>query len=186
MKKYILYLLTILIVPINTWAFEEMADDMLDNVSGQSGIDIFLEGTTKVQVELGDFSITDNDSNGGTIYIDNQAYGEYGDKLIFYLSMKDTLFKLDVGSSGAGGILDNDPNNNIVDGTQLVLENRSFVKIGLPAVSDFEISLEMPGKNDIIFQNKDGNNACTLGGLVMSPISVQIHEIYNDLYISSH
>jgi hypothetical protein len=185
MKKIIIFLLTLLIVPMNIWAFEEMADDMLENISGQSGIDIFLEGTTKVQVELGDFSITDNDANGGTIKIDNQAFGEYGDKIIFYLAMHNTLFKLDVGSSGSG-IFDSDSSNQIVDGTQLVLENRSFVKVGLPAVTDFEISLEMPGKNDIIFQNKDGNNACSLGGLVMTPITVQINEIYNDLYISSH
>jgi len=189
MKIRYFCLFIIFFIPFSVFAFEEMTDASLDDVSGQSGIDIFLEGTTKAQLELGDFKIIDDDTDGGAIFVDSQEFGGAGDKVIFYMSMKDVLFTIDVGSSGSGIFdynYDTDDSNQIVDNTQYVLENRSFVKIGLPPSSGIEIRLEMPGKNDIQFQNKNGSNALSLGGLVMTPMTVKINEIYNDLFIASH
>jgi len=192
MKKIITIILCL--IPYYSFAFEILPDDSLEEVSGQSGINIFLEGTTKLQVEMGDFTFGDLDGKSG------ESAGYFGldgsvdssrndtkDKTIFYIELNDTLFKLDVGSSGTGGVIDSDSSNIIVDGTQFVLPNRSYMKIGLPSATEIEVKLELPGKSEIKFQpGTSGDPKFSLGNLVLTPVTVTIHDIYNDLYIASH
>ena len=192
MKKIMTTILCL--IPFYAYGFEIMSDENLDDISGQSGINIFLEGTTKIQVDMGDFTFGDLDGKSGEsagyFALDGSAdptRPSLGDKTIFYIELKDSLFKLDFGSSGTGGVVDTDSSNNIIDGTQLVLPNRSYMKVGLPPVSDIIVKLELPAKSEIKFQTSStGGHVYSLGNLVLSPVTVQIHEIYNDLYIASH
>jgi len=188
----ILHLILFILIPIYAHGFEIMSDQNLDSIAGQSGIDIFLEGTTKVQVEIGDFIYGDLDGEGsgsaGYFSLDGSPDSPRtdNDKTIMSLELTDTLFKLDVGASGTSGIIDQDSSNEIIDGTILVKPDQPFVKIGLPPVSDIVIKFELPGKSEIKFQNASKTKSHSLGNVLMTPLTLNINKIYNDLYISSH
>ena len=185
------HIIILLLIPIYAYGFETMSDENLDSVAGQSGIDIFFEGTTKVQVEIGDFIYGDLDGEGsgsaGYFSLDGSpSANSDNDKTIMYLELTDTLFKLDVGASGTSGVIDQDSSNEIINGTLLVKPNQAFVKVGLPPVSDIVVQFELPGKSEIKFHDASKSVSYSLGNVLMTPVTLNINKIYNDLYISSH
>jgi len=194
----VLQIIIYLLIPFYAYGLEIMSDQNLDSVSGQSGVDIFFEGTTKVQVEIGDFIFGDLDGDGsnGAGYFSLAGSAdparENNDKTILYLKLKDTLFQLDVGSSGANGITDQDSSNDIIDGTLLVNPNQPFVKIGLPDLREnvedpnIIIQFDLPDISEIKFHDSSKSLSYSLGNVIMTPLTLKINKIYNDLYISSH
>jgi hypothetical protein len=192
MKIIQITFMCLILVPIYAFGFEVLSDQNLDSIGGQSGIDIFLEGTTKVQVEIGDFIFGDIDGDGsgnaGYFSLDGSPDSPRtnNDKTIMYLELTDTLLKLDVGSSGTSGVIDQDSSNEIIDGTLLVNPDQSFVKVGLPPVSDIVVQFELPGKSEIKFHDESNTLSYSLGNVLMTPLTLKINKIYNDLYISSH
>jgi hypothetical protein len=199
----LIQIMIIILIPIHAYGLEIMSDQNLDTVSGQSGIDIFFEGTTKVQVEIGDFIFGDLDGDGSNSagYFALEGTADPGrqnnDKTILYLKLKDTLFKIDVGASGANGIRDTDSENDIIDNTLFVKPNQPFIKIGLPELREpseaeperepnIVIQFDLPDISEIKFHDASKSLSYSLGNVLMTPLTLKINKIYNDLYISSH
>jgi len=173
----------ILCLPVSILAFDEMTDHQMEEVTGQGGMNIFLEDSTELTVELQDLRYGDLDGRSGETpgFLVLKGYNAQGGAGVTTLTfeLKDALFAFDLGTSGGGGYSE--------EGNQVVLANRSFVKVGLPRISDIIVTLNLPAENEIILQNDlTGTNKYSLGGLVLTPITVEIKNIYSDLFIASH
>lgn len=181
MKKLILALSILLMIPCSGFSVELMTEGELDETSAREGVTIFLEGKIEIEQEFSNLGIFDDDglgqgsgTNGGWLIQDSG--GEISKVLV---SLKDAKIEIDVATTGADGY------DIIGDGEADIPGYTSFVRFGLP--EDIAINFYMaPGHHLYLNNEYSTEGASYLGEVRISDLSVQINSTPTALYIYPH
>jgi len=163
---------------------ENLSSQDMENIVAQAGVTIAISGKTTISSEFTSIAWGDPDGTGGNttegwLIIEGQGSGE-GAKTKTMVSFKDSLFKIDAGTTNADGL------NIFGDDTPEIPANRSYVKVGLPekiemtttGASEYKISLNNSPVND--------GTENSLGRLRIKDFRTELINSPDTIYIYAH
>jgi len=177
MKKNFAIVIFICILPVAAFAMDAIDDIEMDNVTGSTGIDIFLAGTLEIQASGHRLKYFDYDGlsaqagTGGYLALDSPHDPPQDSTLS--LKLVNAKFSIDVGTKNS--VFDS-PNADIIP------FDTSFIRVELPV---FTANLTF---NDFQFQMEDNNeaNANTMCIIQLTDLAFAIEHVYSPMYIYTH
>ncbi|KPA11874.1 conserved hypothetical protein, secreted [Candidatus Magnetomorum sp. HK-1] len=176
MKQWLAVFIIICLLPLYAFAMDVIDDTEMDNVTGATGIDLFLAGTLEIQISGHQLKYGDTDGlygtgNGAYLVLDSPHDPPQDSTLS--LTLHDAKFSIDIGTKDR--VFDSPHADVIPFGT-------SFIRIELPK---FTASVTF---NDFQLQLEDQNqaNANTMCIIQLTDLTLAIEEIYSPMYIFTH
>ncbi|MBF0451094.1 MAG: hypothetical protein HQK75_10355 [Candidatus Magnetomorum sp.] len=176
MKQWLAILMIICFFPVAIFAMDVIDDDAMDDVTGATGIDIFLAGTLELQASGHQLKYYDPDGlygsgSGGYLALDSPHDPPRDSTLS--LKLQNAKFSIDVGTKDR--VFDSPHADVIPFGT-------SFIRIELPK---FTANITF---NDYQLQMEDQNqgNANTMCIIQLTDLAFAIEQVYSPMYIFTH
>jgi len=176
MKQCLAIVIIICIIPVVSFAMDLIDDNEMDDVTGSTGIDIFLAGTLELQASGHRLKYFDPDGlygsgSGGYLALDSPHDPPQDSTLS--LKLVNAKFSIDVGTK-----------DNVFDSPHgdVIPFGASFIRVELPVFSanitfnDYQLQME----------DQNGANANTMCIIQLTDLSFAIEQVYSPMYIYTH
>jgi len=176
MKHWLFTFFVVCFFPVAALSMDAINDHEMDDITGATGIDLFLAGTLEIQIsghnlKYGDPDGLEGTGNGGFLALDSPHQTPLDSTLS--LKLQDAKFSIDVGTKDA--VFDS-PHADVIP------FGASYIRVDLPkftanvTFNDFQLQLE----------DQNGLNPDTMCIIQLTDLSFAIEEIYSPMYIFSH
>lgn len=177
--RFIMFVVLMSIIPVCSFALENMSEDQLDQVTAKEGVTIFLEGKLTVTQEFTNIGMGDNDGIGGVTEPGWLVMDSGGEVSYVEISLEDAEIQIDVASTTESGL------DVIGDSEPDIPPWTSFVRFGLP--ENIAINTFLANGYHLYANNEYSTvGASYIGEIRISDIQIHVNSTPTTLYILPH